>query len=107
MINWESRSQYLHTEIVKYEKYVESLKGAMKERLRRRGDKALERALLSSSENTPGPNQRGFGFSDEEVIPEDQETETEALTPGADRVQFKANPVQNRQHKRDAAERAS
>ena len=107
MTNWEARSQYLLTEIVKYEKYIESLQTAMKERLKRRGDKALERALHSSSDITPGPNQRGFGFADEEAISEDQETETEALTPGANRVQFKTNPVQNQQHKRDAAEAMS
>lgn len=79
----------------------------MKERLKRRGEKALERALLSSSDMTPGPNQRGFGFGDEEAISEDQETETEALTPGANQVHFKANPIQNQQHKRGAAEATS
>ncbi|KIM21922.1 hypothetical protein M408DRAFT_29167 [Serendipita vermifera MAFF 305830] len=105
--NWEARSQYLLTEIVKYEKYIESLQGAMKERLKKRGEKALERALHTSSEVTPGPHQRGFGFPDEEAISEDQETETEALTPGANQVQFKTNPVQNLQHKRDAAEATS
>jgi len=76
----------------------------LEERLKRRGEKALDRALHSSSEATPGPNQRGFGFADEEAIAEVQETETELLTPGANRDQFKTNPVQNQQHKRDAAE---
>lgn len=104
MINWESRSQYLLTEIVKYEKYIESLKGAMKERLRRRGEKALEKALQSSSQANLGNNSRGFGFGEEETIHEGQETETEPATPAAKQVQFKSKPVQNLQHKRDAAD---
>ncbi|KAJ1305839.1 hypothetical protein OPQ81_010564 [Rhizoctonia solani] len=43
--NWERRSQYLLSEIVKYDSYVESLRSAMSHRLKRRGEKALERAL--------------------------------------------------------------
>jgi len=89
-MNWEARSQYLHTEIVKYEKYIESLRSAMKERLRRRGEKALERALSASSSSavTPGPNQRGFELGENEARGESQETAGEALTPGANRLQF-------------------
>lgn len=47
--NWERRSQYLLSEIVKYDSYVDSLRSAMSQRLKRRGDKALERALVVSS----------------------------------------------------------
>ncbi|KAB5589161.1 Sec7-like domain containing protein [Ceratobasidium theobromae] len=47
--NWERRSQYLLSEIVKYDSYVESLRSAMSLRLKRRGEKALERALGVSS----------------------------------------------------------
>ncbi|QRV96655.1 Sec7 guanine nucleotide exchange factor [Ceratobasidium sp. AG-Ba] len=47
--NWERRSQYLLSEIVKYDSYVESLRSAMSQRLKRRGEKALERALGVSS----------------------------------------------------------
>ncbi|KIJ49400.1 hypothetical protein M422DRAFT_246490 [Sphaerobolus stellatus SS14] len=43
--NWEKKSQYLLAEIVKYENYVESLKGARALRLKKRGEKALEKAL--------------------------------------------------------------
>ncbi|KAH7335903.1 hypothetical protein B0J17DRAFT_719566 [Rhizoctonia solani] len=43
--NWERRSQYLLSEIVKYDSYVDSLRSAMSQRLKRRGEKALERAL--------------------------------------------------------------
>ncbi|KAG8754708.1 hypothetical protein FRC12_011107 [Ceratobasidium sp. 428] len=47
--NWERRSQYLLSEIVKYDSYVDSLRSAMSQRLKRRGEKALERALGVSS----------------------------------------------------------
>ncbi|KAG9099537.1 hypothetical protein FRC06_005181 [Ceratobasidium sp. 370] len=47
--NWERRSQYLLSEIVKYDSYVDSLRSAMSQRLKRRGEKALERALGASS----------------------------------------------------------
>lgn len=47
--NWEKKSQYLLTEIVKYESYIESLKDAMTLRLSKRGEKALERALVHAS----------------------------------------------------------
>jgi len=43
--NWNKRSSYLLTETVKYELYIDSLKAAMTERLKRRGKKALEKAL--------------------------------------------------------------
>jgi len=47
--NWEKKSQYLLTEIVKYETYVESLKSATSLRLKKRGEKALEKALGSAA----------------------------------------------------------
>lgn len=56
--NWEKRSQYLLTEIVKYETYVESLKTAMSLRLKKRGEKALEKALVTAS-----PDQADFSAS--------------------------------------------
>ncbi|KAJ8076839.1 hypothetical protein PM082_001262 [Marasmius tenuissimus] len=43
--NWEKKSQYLLTEIVKYDSYIDSLQTAMSLRLKKRGEKALERAL--------------------------------------------------------------
>ncbi|KDN34547.1 hypothetical protein RSAG8_12371, partial [Rhizoctonia solani AG-8 WAC10335] len=46
--NWERRSQYLLSEIVKYDSYVDSLRSAMSQRLKRRGEIALERALVVS-----------------------------------------------------------
>ncbi|KAJ8474457.1 hypothetical protein ONZ45_g15942 [Pleurotus djamor] len=47
--NWEKKSQYLLTEIVKYESYIESLQSAMSLRLKKRGEKVLERALNGSA----------------------------------------------------------
>ncbi|KAG8213666.1 hypothetical protein J3R82DRAFT_10361 [Butyriboletus roseoflavus] len=47
--NWEKKSQYLLTEIVKYDSYIDSLQSGMSLRLKRRGEKALERALGGSS----------------------------------------------------------
>ncbi|THH27852.1 hypothetical protein EUX98_g6347 [Antrodiella citrinella] len=50
--NWEKRSQYILTEIVKYESYIDSLQSAMSLRLKKRGEKALERALDDDVEST-------------------------------------------------------
>lgn len=37
--NWEKKSQYLLTEIVKYDSYIDSLQSAMNLRLKKRGEK--------------------------------------------------------------------
>lgn len=37
--NWERKSQYLLTEIVKYDSYIDSLQAAMSLRLKKRGEK--------------------------------------------------------------------
>lgn len=37
--NWEKKSQYLLTEIVKYDSYIDSLQSAMSLRLKKRGEK--------------------------------------------------------------------
>jgi len=47
--NWEKKSQYLLAEHVKYESYVDSLQAAMTLRFKKRGEKALERALRSDA----------------------------------------------------------
>lgn len=73
--NWEKKSQFLLTEIVKYDSYVDSLQSAMNLRLKKRGEKALERALVvavpdDSDPATASGNWRGYS---EETIPEDDE----------------------------------
>ncbi|SJK97632.1 uncharacterized protein ARMOST_00885 [Armillaria ostoyae] len=69
--NWEKKSGYLLTEIVKYDLYIDSLQAAMSLRLKKRGEKALERALNgveeSGSKKWKGP---------EGTIQEDDEPNT-------------------------------
>jgi hypothetical protein len=57
MANWERKSQHLLTEIVKYDSYLESLRHAMSLRLKKRGERVLERTLIVSS---PDPDQKEF-----------------------------------------------
>lgn len=40
--NWEKKSQYLLTEIVKYDSYIDSLQAAMSLRLKKRGEKGMK-----------------------------------------------------------------
>jgi PH and SEC7 domain-containing protein len=78
--NWNKRSSYLLTETVKYELYIDSLKAAMKERQKRRGEKALEKALDQIS-----PPVGKWGFKQEDTI---EETD-EPTTPGPAHGKFK------------------
>ncbi|KAG1751509.1 uncharacterized protein EDB91DRAFT_1234857 [Suillus paluster] len=73
--NWEKKSQFLLTEIVKYDSYVDSLQSAMNLRLKKRGEKALEHALVVAVPDDSDPavasgNWRGYS---EETIPEGDE----------------------------------
>ena len=93
--NWEQKSQYLLAEIIKYESYVESLRQAMNLRLKKRGEKVLEKALILAPEDeyednllsaSPGGSSSnggrtptsGKGVQREETIHEAEEP----LTPG-------------------------
>ncbi|KAF8798741.1 hypothetical protein BYT27DRAFT_7177517 [Phlegmacium glaucopus] len=75
--NWEEKSQYLLREIVKYDLYIDSLLIAMTLRLKKRGEKALERALSSSGTDDEGTsssakkwlNPEQDGLSEEEAEP--------------------------------------
>ncbi|TFY55545.1 hypothetical protein EVJ58_g8172, partial [Rhodofomes roseus] len=75
--NWEKKSQYLLTEIVKYESYIDSLQAAMNLRLKKRGEKALERALVGASptddEPTDSAKAKWKGQPEEETIEEGDE----------------------------------
>ncbi|KAL5528345.1 hypothetical protein ACEPAF_7481 [Sanghuangporus sanghuang] len=79
MANWERKSQYLLSEIVKYDSYVDSLKAAMNLRLKKRGEKVLEKALEKMNPDDTGTvssgkqQQRWKGYPDEETIPEGEE----------------------------------
>ncbi|KAJ7178525.1 hypothetical protein C8R43DRAFT_973640 [Mycena crocata] len=74
--NWEKKSQYLLTEIVKYDSYIDSLQAAMSLRLKKRGEKALERALNGhAGDDSPGRGK--WKGPDEETI----EEADEPLTP--------------------------
>ncbi|KAF9071686.1 hypothetical protein BDP27DRAFT_1446168 [Rhodocollybia butyracea] len=88
MSNWEKKSQYLLTEIVKYDSYIDSLQAAMSLRLKKRGEKALEHALNGTS---PVDAPENLYDNPEATIPEDSE---EPMTP---------SPVQN-SHKRESAD---
>lgn len=87
--NWERKSQYLLTEIVKYDSYIDSLQAAMSLRLKKRGEKALERALNTNGVDDPTSSK--WKGPDEETIHETDEP----TTPGVDR-QF------NRHHRETA-----
>ncbi|GAW00509.1 guanine nucleotide exchange factor [Lentinula edodes] len=87
MSNWEKKSQYLLTEIVKYDSYIDSLQAAMSLRLKKRGEKALERALSGPN---PDDVPDALYKSPEATIPEDDEPPT-------------PNPSQN-MHKRESAD---
>ncbi|KAF9461278.1 hypothetical protein BDZ94DRAFT_822072 [Collybia nuda] len=78
--NWEKKSQYLLTEIVKYDSYIDSLQAAMSLRLKKRGEKALERALNGTSpvEDLILSNKGKWKGPEEETIRE----EAEPTTPG-------------------------
>lgn len=74
--NWEKKSQFLLTEIVKYDSYVDSLQSAMNLRLKKRGEKALERALVVAVPDDNDPmtaSGHWRGGCSEETIPEDDE----------------------------------
>ncbi|KAI0930571.1 hypothetical protein AcV5_007248 [Taiwanofungus camphoratus] len=99
MSNWEKKSQYLLTEIVKYDSYIDSLQAAMSLRLKKRGEKALERALVVASPTEDelqdtGAKGRWKGHPDEETI---EETEEPPASAGPE-----PSPV--RQHRRELAE---
>ncbi|KAI0066118.1 hypothetical protein BV25DRAFT_1835812 [Artomyces pyxidatus] len=73
--NWEKKSQYLLTEIVKYESYIDSLQAAMTLRFKKRGEKALERALHGDAPDGDPYSSKGKwkGRPDEETIHESDE----------------------------------
>ncbi|KAH9931131.1 uncharacterized protein BXZ73DRAFT_90208 [Epithele typhae] len=90
--NWEKKSQYLLTEIVKYDSYIDSLQAAMALRLKKRGEKALEKALRPDDASIPKAKWKGQ--PEEDTIEEGEEP-----PPSAG---FKLSPV-SMSHRREVA----
>ncbi|KAF8174688.1 Pleckstrin homology domain-containing protein, partial [Mycena galopus ATCC 62051] len=93
--NWEKKSQYLLTEIVKYDSYIDSLQAAMSLRLKKRGEKALERALSGNAADDLSAKAKWKG-PEEETIHEDDEP----LTPANPNKGFPSSQL----HQREVAE---
>lgn len=47
--NWTAKSRYIHSEIFKYETYVEALRNAINLRVQRQGERKVERSLQRST----------------------------------------------------------
>ncbi|KAL4254296.1 hypothetical protein ABKN59_002913 [Abortiporus biennis] len=102
MENWEERSRWILSEIVKYESYIVSLESAMTLRLKKRGEKALERALGAASphdnnssnnnSNTSVGKPKWKGQPDQDTI---EESEEPPPTATGERMNF---------HRREVAE---
>lgn len=91
MTNWERKSQYLLAEIVKYESYIDSLQNAMSLRLKKRGERALEKALNGADPTGDSP-----------TINENQRT-PETIQENEQAISFPA-VLTTGQHKRETAE---
>ena len=46
--NWVAKSKYIHSEVYKYETYVEALRNAIAMRVKKQGERKLERSLARS-----------------------------------------------------------
>ncbi|KAG9006006.1 hypothetical protein FRB93_009107 [Tulasnella sp. JGI-2019a] len=87
--NWEAKTKWLSAEIFKYDTYVDSLHTAMSLRMKKRGEKVLEKTLVvppdefsGASGNRTTGSKRGLR---EQTIPESEE---EPNTPGPGRSTF-------------------
>ncbi|TFK53596.1 hypothetical protein OE88DRAFT_1733496 [Heliocybe sulcata] len=80
MTNWENKSKYLLAEIVKYSSYIDSLQAAMALRLKKRGEKALERALVNTDpDDEEDADVKGKWNPEEATIEEDDEPPSAGL----------------------------
>ncbi|KAI9463546.1 hypothetical protein BJY52DRAFT_1252141 [Lactarius psammicola] len=92
--NWEKKSQYLLAEHVKYESYVDSLQAAMTLRFKKRGEKALERALRSDAAHGASKG-KWKGRPHARTI-----TEVDEPSP----VIIEPSPAQSARHRREMAQ---
>ena len=94
-MNWERKSRWLLAETVKYETYIDSLQSAMALRLKKRGEKALERAL-DDVPAVPRSQKPGWkGRPEEDTIVEGDEPPPTPMLGGLPRSQM---------HRREHAE---
>jgi len=88
LTNWENKSKHLLSEIVKYQSYIDSLQSAMALRLKKRGEKALERALVGADPDDETVQDHG-------ELSMKEKRESDLLTPTATMTQL---------HRREIAE---
>ncbi|WWD21934.1 hypothetical protein CI109_106422 [Kwoniella shandongensis] len=85
--NWKAKSHYIHTEIFKYETYVEALRNAISLRVKKQGEKKLEKSLATSMKSL----NRAAEESDDDKVGDDAESdvgeEERAVTPNAGRAE--------------------
>ncbi|KAF9452365.1 hypothetical protein P691DRAFT_661128, partial [Macrolepiota fuliginosa MF-IS2] len=94
--NWERKSKYILKETVKYESYIDSLTKAMSLRLKKRGEKALERALNGATPTDENYLSKGkWKGPEEETIRE----ESEPHTPGSTVTSQQAGPPNHRRER--------
>lgn len=73
--NWKARSLYLHTEVVKYNTYIDSLQSAISLRLKKSGERKLEKSLARSMTSL-------HRRQSEDLLHEEEEEEERLATPG-------------------------
>ena len=100
MANWEKRSQWILTEIVKYESYIDSLQTAMSLRLKKRGEKALERALDSGAPEDDTPSYAKGKWKGQP----DQDTIEESDEPPPSAKSLEHSTIRTHSHRRETAE---
>ncbi|WWC87292.1 uncharacterized protein L201_002180 [Kwoniella dendrophila CBS 6074] len=78
--NWKAKSHYIHTEIFKYETYVESLRNAISLRVKKQGEKKLEKSLARSMTSLHRRSSQEDNDQDEDDDEEEEEGEEFELT---------------------------
>ncbi|WVN88786.1 uncharacterized protein L203_103999 [Cryptococcus depauperatus CBS 7841] len=64
--NWRIKSHYIHTEIYKYETYIDALKNAISLRVKKQGEKKLEKSLNTSLNSLHAISSGDPGYDEEE-----------------------------------------
>lgn len=82
--NWKARSLYLHNEVIKYDTYIDSLRSAISLRLKKAGERKLERSLARSM--TSLHRRESEDLMSAALSQTDEEDEEELATPPKSRV---------------------